>query len=122
MGASNNQQAQLSAKKEREALGPNADAIIGNMTSWARGMVQKGIWSGDDFEEYKVWGGTAQGMKALMKLRNTYEARIPIETLKNSGETAMSDEELSSMVADPKYKVDAGYRAKVEKLFEKRYG
>jgi hypothetical protein len=122
MGASNNQQAQLSAKKEREALGPNADAIIGNMTSWARGMVQKGIWSGDDFEEYKVWGGTAQGMKALMKLRETYEGRVPVETLKNSGETAMSDEELSSMVADPKYKVDAGYRAKVEKLFEKRYG
>jgi hypothetical protein len=26
------------------------------------------------------------------------------------------------MVADPKYKTDASYRNKVEKLFEKRYG
>lgn len=117
-----NEQAKLSAKREREALGPNADAIIGNMTSWARGMVQKGIWSADDFEEYKVWGGTAQGMKALMKLRETYEGRVPVETLKSGGEGTMSDEDLAGMVADPKYKTDAAYRAKVERLFEKRYG
>lgn len=117
-----NEQAKLSAKREREALGPNAEAIIGNMTSWARGMVQKGIWSSDDFEEYKVWGGTAQGMKALMKLRETYEGRVPVDTIKSGGEGTMSDEDLAGMVADPKYKTDAGYRAKVEKLFEKRYG
>lgn len=122
MGAEQVQQAQLSAKREREALGPNADAIIGNMTSWARGMVQKGIWSADDFEEYKVWGGTAQGMKALMKLRETYEGRVPVDTIKNTGETAISDEDLTAMVADPKYKTDPAFRSKVEKLFEKRYG
>ena len=117
-----NEQAKLSAKREREALGPNAEAIIGNMTSWARGMVQKGIWSTDYFEEYKVWGGTAQGMKALMKLRETYEGRVPVDTLKGESQGTMSDEDLAGMVADPKYKTDAGYRAKVEKLFEKRYG
>jgi hypothetical protein len=122
MGEQNIQQAQLSARKEREALGPNAEAIIGNMTSWARGMVQKGIWSADDFDEYKVWGGTANGMKALMKLRETYEGRVPVDTIKNTGETAISDEDLTAMVGDPKYKTDASYRAKVEKLFEKRYG
>jgi hypothetical protein len=123
MGAESVQQAQLSARREREALGPNAEAIIGNMTSWARGMVQKGIWSTNDFEEYKVWGGTANGMKALMKLRETYEGRVPVDTIKNSdAEGAISDEDLSAMVGDPKYKTDAGYRAKVEKLFEKRYG
>ena len=93
------------------------------MTSWARGMVQKGIWSTNDFEEYKVWGGTANGMKALMKLRETYEGRVPVDTIKNSdSEGAISDEDLQSMVADPKYKTDASYRNKVEKLFEKRYG
>jgi hypothetical protein len=122
MGAEQVQQAQLSSRREREALGPNADAIIGNMTAWARGMVQKGIWSADDFEEYKVWGGTAQGMKALMKLRETYEGRVPVDTIKNTGgEGSVSKEDLEQMVADPKYKSDPAYRAKVERLFEKMY-
>jgi hypothetical protein len=62
-------------------------------------------------------------MKALMKLRETYEGRVPVDTIKNSdSEGAISDEDLQSMVADPKYKTDAGFRNKVEKLFEKRYG
>jgi hypothetical protein len=33
----------------------------------------------------------------------------------------MSKEDLDAMVADPKYKTDAGYRQKVERLFEKMY-
>lgn len=123
MGNESAQNVQLSIKREREALGPNADAIIGNMTAWARGMVQKGIWSSDDFEEYKVWGGTAQGMKALMKLRETYEGRVPVDTLKNNNaDGAKSKEDLEAMVADPRYKTDAAYRSKVEKLFESVYG
>ena len=123
MGFDAQQTSSVNLAEEKKALGPNAEAIIGNMTSWARGMVQKGIWSTDDFEEYKVWGGTANGMKALMKLRETYEGRVPVDTIKNNNaEGAMSDEDLTAMVADPKYKTDASYRSKVEKLFEKRYG
>jgi len=62
-------------------------------------------------------------MKALMKLRETYEGRVPVDTIKNTGgDGVMSDEDLNAMVGDPKYKTDASYRAKVEKLFEKRYG
>jgi hypothetical protein len=33
----------------------------------------------------------------------------------------MSKEDLEAMVADPKYKTDAGYRQKVERLYEKFY-
>lgn len=117
----NNQQVQTSIKQEREALGPNADAIIANMSSWARGLVQKGIWGKEDLEEFKVWGGTAKGVQALMKLRETYEGRVPVDTLKNSGEMNMSEEELKAMVSDPRYKTDAGFRNKVEKLFDKFY-
>jgi hypothetical protein len=32
-----------------------------------------------------------------------------------------TDQELQQMVGDPKYKTDAAYRAKVEKLFNARY-
>jgi hypothetical protein len=121
MGTMQEQQVQMSVKQEREALGPNADAIIANMSSWAKGLVQKGIWGKEDIEEFKVWGGTAKGIQALMKLRETYEGRVPVDTLKNSGEENMSEEELKGMVSDPRYKTDEGYRKKVEKLFEKFY-
>ena len=89
------------------------------MVTWARGFVDKGIWSADDFEEFKVMGGTAKGLKALMKLRESYEGRIPIESQPLEG--MPSDEELKAMVADPKYNTDPGYRIKVEKLFTQRY-
>jgi hypothetical protein len=120
MGANQAEDVQRTIQQERQALGPNADAIISNMVTWGRGMVQKGIWSGDDFEEFKVWGGTAKGLQALMKLRETYEGRVPIQSA--PAETSMSDEELHQMVANPEYKTNPAYRAKVEKLFEKRYG
>jgi hypothetical protein len=121
MGVAQTQQIETSVRQEREALGPNADAIIANMSSWAKGLMQKGIWGKEDLEEFKVWGGTAKGIQALMKLRETYEGRVPVDTLKNSGEENMSEDELKSMVSDPRYKTDEGYRKKVEKLFEKFY-
>lgn len=120
MGGAQAEEVQRTIQQEREALGPNAEAIISNMATWGRGMVSKGIWSKEDFEEFKVWGGTANGIKALMKLRETYEGRVPVQSTPQ--ESSMSDEELHQMVSDPQYKTNPAFRAKVEKLFEKRYG
>jgi len=121
MGQQQQQAVQSSIKQEREALGPNADAIISNMSSWAKGLVQKGIWGKEDMDEFKVWGGTAKGIQALMKLRETYEGRVPVDTLKNGSEGSMSEDEMKAMVSDPRYKTDPGFRNKVEKMFEKFY-
>jgi hypothetical protein len=104
---------------EKKALGPNADAAINGMVNWARGLVNKGIWSADDFDEFKVMGGTARGLRALMKLRETYEGRIPTEVAPAEG--MPTDQELEAMVGDPRYQSDANYRKKVEKLFSARY-
>jgi hypothetical protein len=104
---------------EKKALGPNADAVINGMVSWARGLVNKGVWNGDDFEEFKVMGGTAKGLKALMKVRESYEGRIPIESQPIEGQP--TDVELQQMVGDPKYQSDPAYRQKVERLFAQRY-
>lgn len=101
---------------ELKQLGPNANAIVDGMVNWARGLVQKGVWGADDFEEFKVMGGTAKGLKALMKVREAYEGRIPIESAPIEG--APSKDELYQMVADPRYKTDAAYRQKVEKMFQ----
>lgn len=116
MGVQNVEQSTRTVKQERAALGPNAESIIKGMVDWASGLVNKGIWGKDDFEEFKVMGGTANGIKALMKLRESYEGtRIPTSSMPVEG--APSKEELYQMVADPRYKTDNAYRTKVEKLF-----
>lgn len=120
MGGDMEQEAQMSIQREREALGPNADAIIKNTATWARGLVQKGVLSGEDLEEFKIMAGTARGIRVINKLRETFEGRVPVQMA--PVEDALSKEELDSMVGDPRYKTDPGYRAKVEKMFEKMYG
>ena len=111
---------QVNLEEERRQLGPNADARINGMVKWGAGLVQKGVWGKDDFEEFKVMGGTARGLAALEKVRASYEGRIPIETAPVDG--APSKEELYAMVGDEKYQTDPVYRAKVEKAFSQNFG
>ena len=61
-------------------------------------------------------GGTARGIRALMKVRESYEGRIPVDSAPLEG--TMSKDDLYQMVQDPKYKTDAAYRQKVEKMFQ----
>jgi len=113
--------AKLSYDEEFAKLGKNADATIKSMTEWAQGLVRKGVWSEADFEEFKFMGGTAQGLKALQKVRSYYGDRpIPVDV--TPMDDAPSKEELSAMVGDPKYNSDPAFRAKVEKMFERVYG
>ncbi len=100
---------------EMKQLGPKGGAIVNGMVDWARGLVNKGVWSKDDFDEFKIMGGTARGITALMKVREAYEGRVPIESAQLEG--APSQEELYAMVGDPRYKTDAAYRQKVERMF-----
>lgn len=105
----------VDSDEELKKLGPNATAIVNGMVDWARGLVNKGVWAPEDFEEFKVMGGTAQGLRALMKIREAYEGRIPVESIPVEG--AVSKDDLYAMVADPKYQTDPAYRKKVEKMF-----
>lgn len=109
----------VDTQAEMKSLGPNGQAIVNGMVNWARGLVSKGVWGAEDFEEFKNMGSTAKGLKALMKVREAYEGRIPVESAPIEG--AMSDEELQQMVGDPKYQTDPAYRKKVERLFQQRY-
>ena len=110
----------IDIQAERKALGPNADAVINGMVNWARGLVNKGVWSAEDFEEFKIMGGTARGIKALSKIREAYEGRIPTESMPTEGQP--TDLELQAMVGDPRWETDPSYRQKVERMFQKRYG
>jgi len=120
MGLVNVEQETVNLEQERKALGPNADARINGIVKWASGLVQKGVWGQDDFEEFKVMGGTAKGIAALEKLRASYEGRVPIESTPVEG--APSKDELYQMVADPRYNTDPSYRQKVERAFAQNFG
>lgn len=110
---------QVNLESERKALGPNADARINGVVKWASNLVNKGIWGEDDFEEFKVMGGTAKGIAALEKVIASTEGRVPTETIPVEG--APSKDELYQMVADPRYQNDPSYRAKVEKAFAQNF-
>ena len=106
---------------EMSKLGPNAEAITNGLVKWAEGLVRQGAWTGDDFEEFKVFGGTANGIRALNRLRNYYgEKDIPVNATPDS-ESMPTEGELREMVADPRYNTDTNYRNKVSKAFAAVY-
>jgi hypothetical protein len=121
MGAEKVESVTRSLAEEKAALGPNADVIIKGIGNWGSSFVSKGIMSKEDFEEFKIMGGTAAGVRVFAKIREAYEgSRIPTESVPVEG--APSKDELYQMVGDPKYKTDPSYRAKVEKMFAQNFG
>ena len=117
----------MSWAKENQISQAALDTLVGEVVGmnqnsaakWGTSLVQKGIWGKDDFEEFKVMGGTAKGISALEKLRSSYEGALPIDTTPVDG--APSKEELYAMVGDEKYQTDPVYRAKVEKAFAQNF-
>ena len=110
----------INVEVETKALGPNADQIINGIKQWGQGLVSKGVWSDDDFEEFKVFAATANGINALNKIRKYYgEQTIPTAPADVDG--TVSQQELYEMVADPKYKSDPTFRRKVEEQFARAF-
>jgi len=114
------QEESINPDEEAKALGPNADQIISGIKTWGQGLVAKGVWSDQDFEEFKVFAATANGINALNKVRKYYgEQTIPTAPVDVDG--AASKQELYEMVADPKYKSDPAFRRKVEEQFARAF-
>ena len=106
---------------EMAKLGPNAEAITNGLVKWAEGLVRQGAWTGEDFEEFKVFGGTANGFRALNRLRNYYgEKDIPVHVTPDA-EAMPTEGELREMVADPRYNTDSAFRRKVTEAFAAVY-
>jgi hypothetical protein len=114
------QESSINVEEETAKLGPNAPQIINGIKQWGQGLVSKGVWSEDDFDEFKVFAATASGINALNKVRRYYgEQQIPTATVEMDG--MPSSDELYDMVADPKYKTDPAFRRKVEEQFARAY-
>ncbi len=113
---------QFDREEELRQLGPNAEEMINGQVKWAQSLVQRGVWTEDDFEEFKVWGGTASGIRALTRLRQYYgEKPIPVQATPDGDDTPTADD-LQSMIASPEYQSNPAYRNKVYKQFERVYG
>lgn len=110
----------INIEEETAKLGPNAPQIINGIRQWGQGLVSKGVWSQDDFEEFKVFAATASGINALNKIRRYYgEQQIPTATVEMDG--MPSRDELYEMVSDPKYKSDPNFRRQVEQHFARAF-
>ena len=106
-------EAEINEKEERAKLGENANEKIQSMVNWGRKLVSQGILNKDDFEEFKIMGGTAQGIRILNIFRGmTGEKEIPTMTMQVDG---LDKDEVLSRVADPKYATDEAFRKQVEK-------
>ena len=114
------EQDSINPEEEAKSLGPNSEQIINGIKTWGQGLVSKGVWSDDDFEEFKVFAATANGINALNKVRKYYgEQTIP--TAPTDVDGSVSKQELYEMVADPKYKTDPNFRRKVEEQFSRAF-
>jgi hypothetical protein len=110
----------INIEQETQSLGPNADQIIKGIKTWGQGLVAKGVWSDEDFNEFKVFAATANGINALNKVRKYYgEQTIPTSPIDVDG--LPSNDELYDLVKDPKYKTDANFRRKVEEQFARAF-
>ena len=110
----------INIEEETAKLGPNAQQIIEGAKKWAQGLKAKGVFSDEDFEEFKIFAATANGINAINKIRKYYgEQTIPTAPVDIDG--MPSNEELYDLVADPKYKTDAAFRRKVEAQFARAF-
>lgn len=71
----------IDAKAEMAKLGEAGDAMVRAVTAWGMQMKENGIWTDDDFAEVVILGSTAEGIRALNKLREYYGGeKIPTNT------------------------------------------
>ena len=117
------QEEKISRENEMNSLGPQAQELLNEQVEWARKLVDTGYWGEDDFAEFKVWGGTAAGIRALRSMRRFYADVSTIPTQVQPEPDALpSKEECYQMVADEKYQTDPAYRQKVENIFSRVFG
>lgn len=114
------EQFEINIKEEKNKLGPNADSILKSTALWADGLYNKGVLNENELEAFKQTGATADGVRALQKIRRFYgEATVPVAEPTTEG--LPTAEELYAMVGKPEYKSDPAFRNKVQKWFKQRF-
>ena len=112
----------IDPKAEIEKLGKNGQAIVNNHVEFLSGMFKRGEFSEDEMQEVLILTETADGVKALGKLRAHYgeSQNIPLNLGSDGG--VKSAEELQKLIGSTKYGQDSEYTAMVDKEYERKYG
>jgi hypothetical protein len=101
-----------------QELGPNAEAIIGDMGQWAQGLAQSGVWSAEQYAWFQSAADSAVGTSALLKVRESYADRIPFKAAVPTDAGKISKNELEQLMdakdqdGNLRYYVDAAYRVR----------
>ncbi len=105
----------LRVQNELSELGPNANARINEVQQWAKGL------PADIAPLLEAVATSAKGIEFIeFVMSKNNEAQIPSKA--NQESTGVnSKQELDRMVADPRYRTDASYRAQVEAKANKMF-
>jgi hypothetical protein len=110
--------------EELDKLGGRDKALpfLQKIDRWGRGLVERGAFDQDDYLEFQIMAGTAQGARVMNKLiEMTGEAPVPLEGSER-GAAKLTPGQLQALRDDPRYETDAGFRRDVEAKFEELYG
>lgn len=113
------------AKAEIAKLGVNGEKVADTVITWLEGFETSGLLSGVEVDALVLQGATADGIRALNKLRENFGgAQIPVHATVDG---LPSKDELYKLTHDDRYtgkngKGDDAFRAKVKAQFEAVYG
>ena len=107
---------------EIERLGGKEKAmpLISGIDRWGRSLVNQNVLTQDEFKEFQVMAGTAEGLRVMNKLRALAgEKPLPTSSTPDAQKTKA---EVYAMLDDPRYGKDQAFTQRVEKEFERTFG
>lgn len=120
--AASRETAQKHLNEMAEELGGRESAItfLKELDGWGQGLMKRGVLSEAEYSEFRFMMGTPAGARTINKLRAlSGEKMIPVKAGTAAGSVSRAD--LDNLVADPRYKTDATFRADVQKKFQEHF-
>lgn len=107
--------------EEIKKLGENGTQVADTVFAWIDGLRAGEVLSQAEVDEIVSLGSTADGMRALNKLRE-HAGGQPIPVGAPVGASSYTADELYAMVGTKEYHNNPTERARIDKLFENHFG
>lgn len=115
------EQTETSREAEMAKLGPRGEKIIGGLNQWLTKLGNSGALSHEEVDALASAMDSAERVKALQKIRESYGERSIPDTTVQEG-TGFSKDELMSMMSDPRYGKDMAFTNDVQNKWYKLHG